>query len=207
MRTLLLLLITLMLWVGADQALAQSANEPLNPGKMKDGYAMHQSRMIQIQDGQVSPLTRDVSLQNGLKVSRDGMVTAPGKSRQKLSEGYAVNKDGKIVLLNYDMMRYDAIQEHSQKTVGNTDSEVIITDNGLTLAGTGEKKSATEALISRRTALIGERNILIKQKADLLNKAKDRKAQQNSPEIREVDARLQQLTRELKEVEQQMRQP
>ena len=204
MKTFFLLLITLMLLVGADQALAQSGTNQLNPVNMKDGYAMHQGQMIQIQNGQHAPLTRDVRMKNGIKVFPNGTVSFPGKNRQKLSEGYAINQDGKIVLLNYDMMRYEAIQEHSQKTAGNTDSEVIITDNGIAVASSADKKNTIEEMLNRRIALIQQRNVLIKQKADLLNKAIDKKTQQTSPEIREVDQKLNQLNQELKELEQQM---
>jgi hypothetical protein len=210
MKTPFLLLVTVfltaMLLVGAGQARAQSAPALLHPDKMKDGYAMHQGRMIRIQGGQVSPLNREVSLKNGLKVSPGGWVSYPGKSRQKLSEGYVVNMEGHIVWLDYDMMRYAAIQEHSQKTVGNTDAEVIITDNGIILAASGEKKKATEEMLNRRIAIIQERNGLIQQKATLLNKAKDKKAQQNSPEIKEVNQKLHQLNQELKALEQLLRQ-
>jgi hypothetical protein len=205
MKTFILLLLMVLLQAGAGPARAQTPTDSLQPDKLKDGYAMYQGRMIRIQNGQVSPLTQDVSLKNGLKVSRNGTVSAPGKGRQKLSEGYVVNMDGKIVLLNYDMMRYDAIQEHAGKTVGNTDTEVIITDNGITLAGAAGQKSATEEMLNRRIALIRERNILVKQKADLLNKAKDKKAQQNSPEIKAADQQLDQLNRELKELERKLR--
>jgi hypothetical protein len=193
-----------MLLVGADQVLAQSPTAPLNPVNMKDGYAMHQGQMIQIQNGQHAPLTQDVRMKNGIKVSSNGLVSFPGKNRQKLSEGYAINMDGKIVLLNYDMMRDEAIRAHSQKTVGNTDSEVIITDNGIAVASSADKKNAIEEILNRRIVLIQHRNVLIKQKADLLNKAIDKKAQQTSPEIREVDQKLDQVNRELKELEHQI---
>jgi hypothetical protein len=143
-------------------------------------------------------------LQNGIKVFRNGMVSFPGKSREKLSEGYAINLDGKIVLLNYDMMREEAIREHSQKTAGNTDSEVIILDNGIAVASSGERKSTIDKMTNKRIAIIQQRNILIKQKADLLNKAIDKKAQQTSPQVGQVNQKLNQLNRQLKELEQQM---
>lgn len=204
MKTYFLLLITVLLLTGADQAPAQSPTGQLNPANLKDGYAMHQGQMIRIQNGRLAPLTQDVRIENGIIVFRNGMVAFPGKKRQKLSEGYAINLDGKIVLLHDDMMRAEAIREHSRKTVGNTDSEVIITDTGIAVASSPEKKSTIEELLNRRISLIRLRNVLINQKADLLNKAIDKKAQQTSPEIRETDQKLEQVNRQLKEVEQQL---
>ena len=156
--------------------------------------------MIQIRDGQVAPLTREMSLANGLKVSTTGTVTGPGKKRREIAEGYVLNQDGNIVLLKDDMMRYEAIREHAQKTLGNTDSEVVLTSDGITLVNSPDTKSTNNQLLTRRSALIQERNVLIKQKADLLNKAPNKKAQQNSPQIRETDRKLQLINPELKQV-------
>ncbi|MGV3640033.1 MAG: DUF6799 domain-containing protein, partial [Adhaeribacter sp.] len=174
-------------------ARAQAPANELNPGQLKDGFAMHQGRMIQIRDGQVTPLTRELRLPNGLKVDPRGMVSGPGKKRRKIAEGYVLNQDGHIVLLKDDMMRYEAIREHAQKIPGSADPEVIVTDDGMTVVNTPGTKSANNELLNRRAALVQERNVLIKQKADLLNKAPNKKAQQNSPEIRETDRKLQQL--------------
>lgn len=163
---------------------------------------MHQGRMIQIRDGQVTPLSQEVRLPNGLKVDTRGMVSGPGKKRRKIAEGYVLNQDGHIVLLKDDMMRYEAIREHAQTIPGSADPEVIVTDDGMTVVNTPGTKSANIELLNRRASLVQERNVLIKQKADLLNKAPNKKAQQNSPEIRETDRKLQQLDQELKQISQ-----
>ncbi|MGV3641577.1 MAG: hypothetical protein ACO1NZ_13715, partial [Adhaeribacter sp.] len=132
------------------------------------------------------------------------MVSGPGKKRRKIAEGYVLNQDGHIVLLKDDMMRYEAIREHAQKIPGSADPEVIVTDDGMTVVNTPGTKSANIELLNRRAALVQERNVLIKQKADLLNKAPNKKAQQNSPEIRETDRKLQQLDQELKQISQEL---
>lgn len=187
-------------------ARAQGPVHELHPSRLKDGYARHQGRMIQIRDGQVRPLTQEASLGNGLKVDASGTVTGPGKKRRKIAEGYVLNQDGRIVLLKDDMMRYEAIREHAQKVPGSTDPEVVLTSDGITLVNTSDTKSANNQLLNRRAALVQERNILIKQKADLLNKAPNKKAQQNSPQIRETDHKLQLVDQELKQLNQQLRQ-
>jgi hypothetical protein len=185
-------------------ARAQAPANELRPGQLKNGFAMHQGRMIWIHDGQISFLTREMSLANGLKVDARGMVSGPGKKRRKIAEGYVLNQDGHIVLLQDDMMRYEAIREHAQKIPGSTDPEVIVTDDGITVVNTTGTKSANNELLNRRGALVQERNVLIKQKADLLNKAPNKKAQQNSPEIRQTDHKLQQLDQELKQISERL---
>jgi len=202
-RLLLLLFSFCML----PEARAQAPAPELNPAKLKDGYAMHQGRMIQIRNGQISFLTREESLANGLKVDPQGGVSGPGKKRRKIAEGYVLNQDGHIVLLKDDMMRYEAIREHAQKIPGHADPEVIVTGDGITLVNTPGTKSTNNELLNRRAALVEERNVLIKQQADLLNKAPDKQPQPNTPRIRENTARLQQLNQELKQINRQLRQP
>ena len=202
-RSALFLILVLLLFTGS--VMAQTSPDTLNFSRLQDGYAMYQSKMIQIQSGEVTPLSRNITLKNGTKVSPNGMVVVPGKKEQKLPEGYAVNLNGKIVSLQYDMMRYDAIREHAQKTLGNTDSEIIITDTGILLTETPEKRAATEEMLNRRLAIIQERNSLVQKKAALLNKAKDNKAQQKSTAIKEVDVKLDLLNQELKDLDQKMR--
>ena len=191
--------------VSAQTTQVQPIQDTLNFSRLQDGYAMYQGKMIHIQNGQVIPLIQNITLKNGAKISPNGMVVLPGKKEQKLREGYAVNLNGKIVSLQYDMMRYDAIREHSQKTLGNTDSEIIVTDTGILLTETPEKRAATEEMLNRRLAIIQERNSLVQKKAELLNKAKDNKAQQKSTAIKEVDAKLDLLNQELKDLDQKMR--
>ena len=205
MKTLVVLFCSALLLLVTELATAQTASDTLDASRLKDGYALYRGAMIQIQNGRIIPLNEDVTMKNGTKVSRTGMAALPGKKQQKLPEGYAVNVNGKIVSLQYDMMRYDAIQEHAQKTLGNTDSEIIVTDNGITLTETPDKRAATEEMLQRRQAIIRERNTLIQKKADLLNKAKDNKAQQKSTQIKEVDAQLNQLNQELQDIDQKMR--
>ncbi|KAA5544041.1 DUF6799 domain-containing protein [Adhaeribacter rhizoryzae] len=203
MKKSLLLLLAVLFISGAELALAQTetstqaASQNLQPSRLKDGYAMHQGKMVQIKNGQITPLTQDATLPNGTKVLRDGTVIMPRKKRQKIQEGYVLNTEGQIVMLEYDMFRYDVIQDHAQKTVGNTATELLVTDKGLAVS-----PNSTEAeMFNRKVAIINERNALVKEKAVLLNKAKNVKEQQNSPAIKKVDEQLQKLEQELKQIE------
>jgi hypothetical protein len=203
MKTLLLSLFTALFILGAEPVSAQTEtstqapSQTLQPSRLKDGYAMHQGKMLQIKNGEITPLTQDVTLPNGTKVLRDGTVIAPRKRRQKIQEGYVLNNEGKIVMLEYDMFRYDVIQDHATKTIGNTSTELLVTDKGMAVP-----TNSTEAgMFNRKVAILNERNALIKQKAVLLNKAKNVKEQQNSPEIKKVDEQLAKLELELKQIE------
>jgi hypothetical protein len=206
MKTLILSLFTAFFTLGAISAIAQPEpsiqipNQTLQPSRLKDGYAMHQGQMIQIKNGELTPLTQDVTLSNGTKVSRDGTVTIPRKRRQKIKEGYVLNNEGKIVMLDYDMFRYDVIQDHAKKTVGNTSTELLVTDKGVALPS-----NSTEAgLFNRKVAIINERNALVKQKAVLLNKLKNVKEQQNNLEVKKIDEQLLKLDQELKSIEESL---
>ena len=203
MKTLLLSLFTALFILGAESVSAQTEtstqapSQTLQPSRLKDGYAMHQGKMLQIKNGEITPLTQDVTLPNGTKVLRDGTVIAPRKRRQKIQEGYVLNNEGKIVMLEYDMFRYDVIQDHATKTIGNTSTELLVTDKG-----TAVPTNSTEAgMFNRKVAILNERNALVKQKAVLLNKAKNVKEQQNSSEIKKVDEQLAKLEQELKQIE------
>lgn len=205
MKTRTVLFFIALTLLGAGVVNAQTETEinaqvnvtPLEPAKLKDGYAMHQGNMVQIKNGEMTPLTKDVTLANGTKVMRDGTVVFPRNRRGKIKEGYVLNAENKIVLLEYDMLQYHVIQDHAQKTVGNTQTELIVTDTGIPLLA----NSPEAQMANRKVAIINERNALVKQKADLLNKAKNVKEQQNSPAIKKVDEQLQQLEDELKQIE------
>lgn len=203
MKKSLLLLLAVLFISGAELALAQTepntqaSSQNLQPSRLKDGYAMHQGKMIQIKNGEITPLTQDVTLPNGTKVLRDGTVIMPRKKRQKIQEGYVLNNEGQIVMLEYDMFRYDVIQDHAHKTVGSTTTELLVTDKGMAVP-----PNSTEAeMFKRKVAIINERNALVKEKAVLLNKAKNVKEQQNSPAIKKVDEQLLKLEQELKQIE------
>jgi hypothetical protein len=203
MKTLLLSLFAALFILGAQSVSAQTETntqapaQTLQPSKLKDGYAMHQGKMLQIKNGEITPLTQDVTMPNGTKVLRDGTVIMPKKKRQKIQEGYVLNSEGKIVMLDYDMFRYDVIQEHAKKTVGNTSTELLVTDKGKAVP----TNSSEAEMFNRKVAILNERNVLVKQKAVLLNKAKNVKEQQNSPEIKKVDEQLLKLDQELKQID------
>ncbi|WP_146894999.1 DUF6799 domain-containing protein [Adhaeribacter aerolatus] len=203
MKKSFLLFLTFLFISGAELASAQTATstqaptQDLQPSRLKDGYAMHQGKMIQIKNGEITPLTQDVTLPNGTKVLRDGTVLLPKKKRQKIQEGYVLNNEGKIVMLDYDMFRYDVIQDHAHKTVGSTATELLVTDNGMAVA----PNSTEGEMFNRKVAIINERNSLVKEKAVLLNKAKNVKEQKNSPAIKKIDEQLQKLEQELKQIE------
>jgi len=205
MKTLIALFFSLTLLLSAEPVTAQATRDTLDASRLKDGYALYRGSMIQIKNSQITPLNQDITLENGTKVYRNGMLALPGKKQQKLPDGYAVNMEGNMVMLQYDMMPYDAIREHAQKTLGNTDGAVIVTDNGIVVTKNSDKPTAPEEMMQRRLAIIRERNTLVQKKADLLNKAKDNKAQQKSTQIKEVDAQLNQLTQELQDLDEKMR--
>ncbi|WP_026462047.1 DUF6799 domain-containing protein [Adhaeribacter aquaticus] len=210
MKTILSFLAGSLLCFTISTVQAQTEAASLKPESMKDGYAMHNGTMIQIKNKEISPLTNDVTLKNGTKITKTGLVTLPGKKPQKLQEDYAVNLNGNIVMLNYDMMTYESIQQHSQKTLGNTDAEIITTDKGAAIGRNADGSSSAagldvDVLFNRRSEIINERNNLVKQRAAVLNRLKDKAAQQKSTEAAQIDEQIKKLSQELKEIDETLK--
>ncbi|WP_125185453.1 DUF6799 domain-containing protein [Botryobacter ruber] len=196
-----ILFICFMLVPGAQQAWAQTNT----PEALKEGYGMHEGKMIHIADGTITPMEEDVTMEDGTKVMQDGTVVLPGKKPQKLREGYAVNKMGKIVLLEYDMMKPEAIQSHSQRMLGNTATQIITTGDSTIVVVDPSEAGNTGQLTtdhSRRSALISEKNSLVVQKAELMNRLKTKEIPKNE-ELKTINARLKQIDQELKSLEPQ----
>jgi hypothetical protein len=109
----------------AFQASAQATMpEKGKISRYKDGVARKFGKMIEIKKGKEMPLSRTYTAENGTKVMADGTVIFQGGKKEKLKEGYAVNRQGEKVILEDDMIAPDAIREH-QKEVTGTDETVI----------------------------------------------------------------------------------
>lgn len=94
---------------------------------MRDGVARKFGKMVEFKNGKEMPLRGSYSA-GGTKVSNSGMVRYANGTKEKLPEGYAINKEGEKVILEDDMIAPQKIREHQQKKTGSTETSVTITE-------------------------------------------------------------------------------
>lgn len=72
--------------------------KPVTPGvaTMKDGVMMKEGKVMATQMGQTKPLTQEMSLINGTKITPTGTITTPAGVSTQLTEGDVVSLSGRI---------------------------------------------------------------------------------------------------------------
>lgn len=130
MKSALKLFMSVVLALFVFQASAQATMPRKGAPKhaMRDGAARKFGKMVEIRKGKETPLTRTYTTQNGTKVMANGTVIFPDGRKEKLAEGYAINKQGNKVILEDDMIAPDEIRQHQQQVTGKTESSITITE-------------------------------------------------------------------------------
>ncbi|KAA9325398.1 DUF6799 domain-containing protein [Adhaeribacter soli] len=95
---------------------------------MRDGAAKKFGKMVEIRKGKESPLTRTYTAENGTKVMTNGTVVFPDGRKEKLAEGYAINKQGNKVILEDDMIAPKEIREQKQRVTGDSERTITVTE-------------------------------------------------------------------------------
>lgn len=73
---------------------------------VKDGYVMLDGEMMALKDGKMSPMEKNIKMENGTKVRKNGRVkTADGK-RERLQNGHCIDNTGKIENCNANSQYY-----------------------------------------------------------------------------------------------------
>jgi len=116
-----LALVLMSLQVSA-QATMPRKNAPKNT--MRDGVARKFGKMVVIKQGKEMPLTKTYTAGNGTKVLANGTVIFPDGRKEKLTEGYAVNQEGAVVILEDDMIAPEKIRERQQQVTGKTETTI-----------------------------------------------------------------------------------
>jgi len=93
---------------------------------MRDGVARKFGKMIEIKNGKEMPLSHTYTASDGTKVSSGGMVTFADGTKEKLPEGFAINKQGKKVIYEDDMIAPGKIREHQKQVTGKDETTVIM---------------------------------------------------------------------------------
>ncbi|MBK0404461.1 hypothetical protein I5M27_15790 [Adhaeribacter sp. BT258] len=94
---------------------------------MRDGVARKFGKMVEFKNGKEMPL-RGAYSAGGTKVSNSGMVHYADGTKEKLPEGYAINKQGEKVILMDDMIAPEKIRKHQKEVTGKDETSVTITE-------------------------------------------------------------------------------
>lgn len=98
---------------------------------LKDGVFRRNGLMMRLQAGEVSRLSAPVTFDNGLVARPDGILISKDGTRQLLSEGKAVNRQGQIVNLADDMLTAPAIEQRARQQTGQpTETSFVVPDSG-----------------------------------------------------------------------------
>lgn len=82
----------------APRKAAAPRPKPVMPGTptLKDGVMLKDGKMMLTQMGRTTPLTQEMSLVNGTKISPTGTVTTPAGVSTQLAEGDAISLSGRL---------------------------------------------------------------------------------------------------------------
>ncbi|WP_165963687.1 DUF6799 domain-containing protein [Hymenobacter radiodurans] len=82
----------------APRKAATPRPKPVTPGvaTMKDGVMMKEGKVLVTQMGRTTPLTQEMSLINGTKITPTGTITTPAGVSTQLTEGDIVSLSGRI---------------------------------------------------------------------------------------------------------------
>jgi len=106
----------------------------------RDGVTRRSGKMIEIKNGKEMSLTRTFTATDGTKVSSSGMVTYADGSKEKLPEGFAINKQGKKVIYKDDMIAPAKIREHQKQVTGKDETTVIMKEQTHVIVNDSTKR-------------------------------------------------------------------
>lgn len=70
-------------------------HDQMDMSKM-DGYMMMDGKMMLIKDGKMSPMKKQITMDNGTKMMVDGMCVKKDGSKMKMKEGDHMDMEGKM---------------------------------------------------------------------------------------------------------------
>lgn len=78
-------------------ALLLAGNVRAQTTEVRDGYWLHEGRIMLLHKGQLSPLTEQVTLPNGLTLLPSGELVTRQGVRRSLQQGQAIDASGRIL--------------------------------------------------------------------------------------------------------------
>jgi len=91
------------------KALAQK--DVIQTSVVKDGYVMTDGKMMALTSGKLTPMKKNVVMENGTKISKKGSVKVKGSKRVKMKNGNCVDYTGTIENCNVNS-QYFTCTEH-----------------------------------------------------------------------------------------------
>ncbi|HEX8349804.1 MAG TPA: DUF6799 domain-containing protein [Hymenobacter sp.] len=121
--------LTLLLVLGSVGAQAQTKvpprKSPVAPKEraavssgvtMKDGITLKESKVLVTQQGRTSPLTQDMTLINGTKISSTGAVTMTNGTTTTLKEGDMLSLSGRLTTATMKASQDSLLMATKEKT-------------------------------------------------------------------------------------------
>lgn len=65
-----------------------------------DGFMMQNGKMMMVNDGKFTPMERDITLPNGMKVMKSGSYMPKGGTKTELKEGDHIDMEGNVTHMN-----------------------------------------------------------------------------------------------------------
>ncbi|HLX65182.1 MAG TPA: DUF6799 domain-containing protein [Planctomycetota bacterium] len=67
-------------------------------GTQKDGYSFKGGKVVMVKDGKESPVTAEVTLRNGSRLTTDGFVILKDGKRERFQENRWIDMDGEYIV-------------------------------------------------------------------------------------------------------------
>lgn len=96
MKKILLTFAVLLLTFGMSAQETPAAKSHRHP----NGYMMKDGRLMQVKDGNLMLIEKDITLSNGTIIMADGSYQVKGKSKVKLNDGEHIDTNGNLMPAN-----------------------------------------------------------------------------------------------------------
>lgn len=82
--------------VAQEEGRMPMKNKRMEPRGMESGVLMHGGQLMQLQDGKMMPMTSEMTMSNGTKVTTTGQVTMADGKTMMLKDGQGVSMGGQL---------------------------------------------------------------------------------------------------------------
>lgn len=96
MKKILLTFAAILLTCGVFAQTESKNNKPASH-RHPNGYMIKDGRLMQVKDGNIMLIEKDITLSNGTILMADGNYTVKGKSKAKLNDDEYIDPNGNLV--------------------------------------------------------------------------------------------------------------
>ncbi len=87
----------------------QAQTSKMETSVVKDGFVMMDGQMMAITGGKLAPMEKNVKMENGTKIKRNGTVKVKHEKRIKMMNGNCVDMLGKVENCNVNAKYYTCV--------------------------------------------------------------------------------------------------